>query len=65
MDSEADIEEMLNQKKYQLIIGDMLYKELLHSEKKLVSYNHYAVSSKLGADAGYRLIGEKFIKKLL
>ena len=59
MDSEAEIEDMLNQEKYQLIIGDQLYGELLHSEKTLIPYNHYAVSSKLGTGSGYSLIGEK------
>lgn len=59
METEADIEDMLNQEKYQLIIGDILYKELLHSDKRLIPYNHYAVSSKLGTDSSYSLIGEK------
>ena len=59
MDSEAEIEELLNQEKYRIVIGDELYKELLHSEKQWISYNHYAVSSKMGTGHGYSLIGEK------
>lgn len=59
MDSEAEIEELLNQEKYRIVIGDELYKELLHSEKQWISYNHYAVSSKLGTGHGYSLIGER------
>ena len=59
MDTEAEIEEVLNREKYRIVIGDELYKELLHSEKQWISYNHYAVSSKMGTGHGYSLIGEK------
>ena len=43
---ELVIEELM--KKYEMIIGDFLYRELLHTEKMLIPYSHYAVSSKLG-----------------
>ena len=59
METEADIQRTLNQEKYEMIIGDFLYQELLHTEKKLIPYSHYAVSSKLGNEWSYSLIGEK------
>lgn len=59
MDSEADLEERLNREQYKLIIGDELYQGLLHSAKEWKVYNHYAVSSKLGIERSYSLIGEK------
>ncbi len=57
LESEAEIEEMLNDTKYDRIIGDLLYKKLLHSEKKFYEYSHYAVSSKLGNEQAKSLIG--------
>lgn len=59
LESEAEIEEMLNDDKYDMIIGDPLYKGLLHSDKKFYEYSHYAVSSKLGNEQAKSLIGKK------
>ena len=59
LESEAEIEGRLNLEQYHTIIGDSLYKELIHIDKKLIPYSHYAVSSKLGNEWSYSLIGEK------
>ncbi len=59
LESEEEIEDLLNQDKYDLIIGDSLYKKLLHSEKKFYEYSHYAVSSKLGNGQAKSLVGKK------
>ena len=48
LESEQEIQTILNQENYDLIIGDSLYKGLLYNEKKFYEYSHYAVSSKLG-----------------
>ncbi len=56
LESEEEIEIILNQENYDLIVGDPLYKGLLHSEKKFYEYSHYAVSSKLGNTEAKSLI---------
>ncbi len=56
LESEAEIEKILNADAYDLIIGDPLYKELLHTDKEFCVYAHYAVSSKLGNDETRSLI---------
>lgn len=48
LETEAEIEQILNEDKYETIIGDPLYQNLLHTNKKFYPYSHYAVSSKLG-----------------
>lgn len=59
LEAESEIEAILNREQYDMIIGDFLYKELLHTEKRWIPYSHYAVSSKLGNEWSYSLIGEK------
>lgn len=59
LESEEEIEALLNDEKYDLIIGDPLYKTLLHSEKKYLEYPHYAVSSKLANEKAKSFIGKK------
>ena len=59
LESEEEIEVLLNDEKYDLIIGDPLYKTLLHSEKKYLEYPHYAVSSKLANEKAKSFIGKK------
>ncbi len=59
LEAESKIEAILNREQYDMIIGDFLYKELLHTEKRWIPYSHYAVSSKLGNGWSYSLIGEK------
>ena len=61
LESEAEIEEMLNDSRYEIIIGDPLYKGLLHGEKKFYEYSHYAVSSKLGNRQAKSFIGKQMI----
>ena len=58
LESEEEIEAILNEEKYDYIIGDFLYKGLLNSEKKFYEYSHYAVSSKLGKAYEKSLIGK-------
>lgn len=48
LETEEEIEQILNEDCYDMIIGDPLYQNLLYQEKKFFSYSHYAVSSKLG-----------------
>lgn len=48
LETEEEIEQLLNNDAYDMIIGDSLYQELLHQDKKFLAYSHYAVSSKLG-----------------
>ena len=59
LESEAEIEELLNDDKYDRIIGDPLYRGLLHSDKKFYEYSHYAVSSKLGNGQAKSFIGKR------
>lgn len=59
LESEAEIEQILNADKYECIIGDPLYKDLLHTDKKFCVHPHYAVSSKLGNEETRSLIGKK------
>ena len=61
LESEAEIEEMLNDNKYEMIIGDPLYKALLHKDKKFYDYSHYAVSSKLGNAKAESFVAKKII----
>lgn len=61
LESEEEIERILNDDKYDLIIGDPLYKGLLRSEKEFYEYSHYAVSSKLGNGQAKSLIGKNVI----
>ena len=58
LESEEEIENILNEEKYDWVIGDGLYKNLLHSNKKFYEYSHYAVSSKLGNEKARSLIGK-------
>ena len=48
LETEAEIEQILNEDSYEVIIGDPLYRSLIHTDKKFYPYSHYAVSSKLG-----------------
>ena len=48
LETEEEIECMLNDDRYEIIIGDALYKDLLNTDKEFYSYSHYAVSSKVG-----------------
>lgn len=59
LESEEEIEKILNDDKYDLIIGDSLYKGLLHNQKKFYEYSHYAVSSKLGNEQAKSFVGKK------
>ena len=56
LETEEEIECMLNDDRYEIIIGDALYKGLLNTEKEFYSYSHYAVSSKVGEKDGKSLI---------
>lgn len=56
LETEAEIEQMLNDDSYEVIIGDPLYQNLLHTEKTFYPYAHYAVSSKLGNKESKNLI---------
>ena len=59
LEDEEEIEDVLNDEKYDTIIGDPLYQKLLHSEKKYLEYPHYAVSSKLANEKAKSFIGKK------
>ena len=59
LESEEEIERLINQENYELIVGDPLYKGLLRQEKKFYEYAHYAVSSKLGNGKCHSLIGKR------
>lgn len=61
LESEAEIEKILNDERYDCIIGDPLYQELLHTEKKFCVVPHYAVSSKLGNAEVRSLIGKNVL----
>ena len=63
LESEAEIEAMLNDTRYEIIIGDSLYKGLLHKDKKFYEYSHYAVSSKLGNTKAESFVAKKIILK--
>lgn len=60
LETEEEIECMLNDDRYEVIIGDALYKDLLRTEKEFYSYSHYAVSSKVGDKDGKSLINNLF-----
>ena len=58
LETEEEIERLLNDDAYDMIIGDPLYQEMLYEDKKFLAYSHYAVSSKLGNKES-----QSFIKK--
>ncbi len=58
LETEEEIEQILNEDCYTMIIGDPLYQDLLYKEKKFFSYSHYAVSSKLGNEDSQSFIGK-------
>lgn len=64
LETEADIEEALNCEKYKIIVGDFVYQGLLQEEKEFIPYAHYALSSKVGVEWEYSLIGDKFEKHM-
>ncbi|WP_455716504.1 nitrogenase component 1 [Anaerosporobacter sp.] len=56
METEEDIVNLLNDDSYEIIIGDILYQDLIDSNKTFYPYSHYAVSSKLGDEHSRSLI---------
>ncbi|MBO5373188.1 MAG: oxidoreductase [Lachnospiraceae bacterium] len=58
LESEAEIERSLNDEKYDCIIGDPLYQDLLHAKKNFYEVAHYAVSSKIANEKAISLIGK-------